>query len=102
MRIIKEKFLIEQQSEFPQAATWLKSFRLLVRAAHWNNIHDVRKLYPAADAVIVKSGRAVTLFNVCGNKYRLIVAIHYPIKIIYTLKFMTHALYSKNKWKDDL
>jgi mRNA interferase HigB len=62
----------------------------------------VRKTYASADAVTVKSKRTVTVFNVCGNDYRLIVAIHYKTRIVYTLRFLTHAEYSKDKWKDEL
>ena len=42
------------------------------------------------------------MFNVCGNDYRLIVAIHYDKRRVYTLRFMTHAQYDKNQWKKDL
>ena len=52
--------------------------------------------------VAVASGRTVVVFNVRGNRYRLVTAIHYNRQIIYTLRFMTHAEYSKNRWKDTL
>jgi mRNA interferase HigB len=42
------------------------------------------------------------VFNVCGNDFRLIVAIHYNRGIVYTLRFLTHAEYSKDKWKKEL
>ena len=42
------------------------------------------------------------VFNVCGNTYRLIVAIHFDRQLVYTLRFLTHAEYSKDRWKDEL
>jgi hypothetical protein len=54
------------------------------------------------DPVKVASGRMVTIFNVCGNDFRLITAIHYDKQRLYTLRFMTHADYSKNDWKKEL
>ena len=43
-----------------------------------------------------------SIFNVCGNDFRLITAIHYDKQRLYTLRFLTHAEYDKNKWKKDL
>ena len=50
----------------------------------------------------VGSKRTVTVFNASGNKYRLLTAIHYNRKIVFTLRFLTHAEYSKDEWKNDL
>ena len=62
----------------------------------------MRRTYPSADAVRVRSGRQVLVFNVCGNAYRLVVAAHFNRQIIYTLRWMTHAEYSKERWKETL
>ena len=63
---------------------------------------DVRRTYPDTDSVTVRSGRRVLVFNVRRNEYRLIVAAHFNRQIIYVLRFMTHAEYSKNRWKETL
>ncbi len=102
MRLIKKSFLIQKQKEFPKAAKYLRGWRGVVEAAKWQNIVDVRKTYASADAVRVKSGRNVVIFNVGGNTYRLIAALHYNRQIAYTLKFLTHAEYSEERWKDEL
>ena len=86
----------------PQAGAWLACWCKAVRAARWRSLADVRKTYPSADAVTVNSGRTVTVFNVCGNNYRLLAALHYNRKIVFTLRFLTHAEYSKAEWKNDL
>lgn len=44
----------------------------------------------------------MVVFNIRGNRYRLVTAIHYNRQVIYTLRFMTHADYSKDRWKDTL
>ena len=62
----------------------------------------MRQSYPDTDAVKVRSGRTVLIFNICRNDYRLIAAAHFNRQIIYTLRFMTHAEYSKDRWKDQL
>lgn len=50
----------------------------------------------------VGSDKRVVVFNVCGNTYRLTVAMHFDRQTAYTLQFLTHAEYSKESWKDEL
>ena len=75
---------------------------MVVRNANWRNVQELRRTYPSADPVKVASGRVVTIFNVCGNDFRLGVAIHYDKQRVYTLRFMTHAEYDTNQWKKEL
>jgi hypothetical protein len=50
--------------------------------------------------VPVASGRTVVVFNIRGNRYCLVTAIHYNRQIVDTLKFLMHAEYSKDRWKN--
>lgn len=102
MRIIKEKFLRDAAGRYPKAAKYLAAWRATVRAAEWRNLVEVRRCYPGADAVRVRSGKPVIVFNVCGNTYRLIVAMHFDRQMAYTLRFLTHAEYDRDDWKDEL
>jgi mRNA interferase HigB len=102
VRIIKEAFLVAAGQENPSAARQLDFWRKTVRAATWRNLVDVRRSYPATDTVKVRSGRQVLVFNIRRNDYRLIVAVHFNRQIVYTLRFMTHAEYSKDRWKEAL
>lgn len=102
MRIIKVPFLHEAAKKFPKARKWIENWHSLTKGAQWKNIQEVRASYPSADTVTVDSGSNVVVFNVCHNDYRLIVAIHYNRGIVYTLRFLTHAEYSKDKWKKEL
>lgn len=102
MRIIKEAFLVAAGKQHATAARHLELWRKVVKAAGWRNLADVRRTYPDADMVRAGSGRQVIVFNIRRNDYRLIVAIHFNRQIAYTLRFMTHAEYSKDRWKDVL
>jgi mRNA interferase HigB len=102
VRIIKVNFVKEAAPARSKAGKWLLAWISVVKCAGWRSIHDVRRTYPSADPVEVASGRIVTVFNVCGNDFRLIVAIHYDKQRIYRLRFLTHAEYSKNHWKKEL
>jgi mRNA interferase HigB len=75
---------------------------MLTSAAVWKSLVDTRKTFPHADQVTVASNRTVTVFNIGGNNYRLITAIHYNTKIVYILRFLTHAQYDKDAWKKAL
>jgi mRNA interferase HigB len=66
----------------------------------WYNLDDVRKAYPTADGVRLKSGFVVTVFNVKGNNYRLLASIDYDLGVLEALEILTHAEYDKNLWKD--
>jgi mRNA interferase HigB len=102
VRIIKETFLVQAAKEYPKAASYLDTWRKIVKAAAWQSLLDVRRAYPSADSVRIESGRQVFIFNVCGNDFRLLVAIHFNRQIVFTLRFMTHAEYSRGKWKETL
>ena len=99
MRIIKEGFLKQAAREYPKAAS---SWRKVVRSAAWRNLVELRRTYPGTDLVKMQSGRRGLVFNVCRNDYRLIAAVHFNRQIVYTLRFMTHAEYSKDRWKAEL
>ena len=102
MHVISRKAVSEWGTKFPDAAESLTAWLRNARGATWENITDVREVYPHADPVEVQSGKIVTVFNIRGNRYRLISAIHYNRQVIYTLRFMTHAEYSKERWKESL
>lgn len=102
MRILAEPFLKAAAKRHPQAAEWLAVWRNTVRAARWRNLMELRTTYPQADSVTVRSGRTVTVFNAGGNKFRLIAAIHFKTQTVFALRFLTHAEYSKDRWKGEL
>ena len=84
------------------AGHWIAQWRTVVGKASWQSIEDVRRIYPSADGVKVRSGTVITVFNVKGNEYRLLTSIFYQKQIVYVLQAMTHAEYSKNYWKKRL
>jgi mRNA interferase HigB len=63
----------------------------VVRAAEWARPTDIKEVFRSAD--ILTNERVV--FNVGGNKYRLVAAIHYRGKRIYIRFIGTHAEYDR-------
>ncbi len=102
MRIIKPTRVKLWAVEYVDAAGPLLVWLEIASRADWATIDDVRQQFPHADGVKVRSGETVTVFNIGGNKYRLVVAIKYQWRTVYVLRFMTHAEYGKGRWKDQL
>jgi mRNA interferase HigB len=63
----------------------------VVKAAEWSKPTDIKGMFRSAD--IVANGRVV--FNISGNKYRLVVAVHYRGKRVYIRFVGTHAEYDE-------
>lgn len=98
-RVISIRRLREFWDKYPDAETPLREWYKVAGRAEWHNLQDVRKTYPNADAVTAGSGATMTVFNIGGNKYRLITSIWYPGQQIYIKTVLTHPEYSKDKWK---
>lgn len=102
MRIITKRRILDYAKQHPNAAANLSAWITVASTAKWQSITDVRKVLPHADLATVASSKTVTIFNIAGNHHRLITAIHYNTRSIFILKILTHADYSKDRWKNDL
>ena len=102
MKIIKPATVHKWARSHPAARPSLAGWLGLVQAGSWRNFKMLRTVFPQADQVKVASGRNVVVFNISGNKFRLIAAVHFNTQIVFALRFMTHAEYSKDQWKETL
>ena len=88
-RAIKD-FGANYQDAVPSLSNWFG----IVRKAAWRNFAELRKDFGSADQV----GRR-TVFNIAGNKYRLIARVNYQTQRTFILLIMKHAEYEKGEWK---
>lgn len=102
MRIVTKHRILSYAKSHPNSATNLSAWISVADSASWENFVHLRQTFPHADQVTTGSKRTATVFNIAGNHHRLITAIHYNTGIIYILKILTHAEYSKNRWKKEL
>ena len=102
MRIISYKAIRDFAKQHADARVPLDVWYEIAAAGRWQSIADVRRSFPHADAAKVASGNTVTVFNVADNKYRLVTAVKYRWGMVYLLRIMTHAEYSKDQWKEQL
>jgi mRNA interferase HigB len=91
MRIISKKVLIDFYEKYNDSRSSLESWHAEAKHAEWETSTDVKKQYRTAS--ILRNNRVV--FNICGNKYRLVVKVEYKLKTIYIRFIGTHKEYEK-------
>jgi mRNA interferase HigB len=96
VHVLSRKILNKFCESHADACDALFAWHRSASKAKWQNLLEVQALYPTAEAV----GR-FTVFNIKGNKYRLIVDILYSSQQIFVKYILTHAEYDKDKWKND-
>ena len=96
MHIISTKKLREFWTAHPAAESPLRAWIKVVEDAEWENFADVRAVYSRADQV----GK-FTVFDIGGNKFRMVAVIHFNRGKVFIRHMLTHAEYDKGDWKDD-
>jgi mRNA interferase HigB len=91
MRVFAKKILREFWEKQNDSEEQLKSWYNETYKALWTTQNDIKSEYPKAS--ILKSGKVV--FNICGNKYRLIVQINYSRRWVFIRFIGTHIEYDK-------
>lgn len=91
MRVIAKKILREFWEKHADSEEQLKTWYKEASKANWKGPVDIKAEY--ASASILKNGRVV--FNICGNKYRLIVDINYVRQWMFIRFIGTHNDYDK-------
>jgi mRNA interferase HigB len=95
VHIISRKQLNEFVDKHSEAKPSLAHWYRLAKRLNFSNFTDLQQTFPSADQV----GK-LTVFNIGGNKIRLIAAIHYNRKKIYIRAVLTHAEYDEQRWKE--
>lgn len=96
MHIITRSRLMEFWSLHSSAERGLLLWYKLASSATWQNLVELREVFPSADLV-----GNFTVFNIGGNKYRLITLIDYTYQKVFIRAVLTHAEYDKDDWKKD-
>lgn len=95
MHIITRKRLNDFAARHPDTKTSLQHWYRLMKAREFTSFADLRTAFTSADQV----GK-LTVFNIGGNKARLIAAIHYNRQRVYIRAVLTHEEYDKGSWKE--
>jgi mRNA interferase HigB len=95
MHVITRKRLNEFAAKHPDTESALASWYRLMKHNDFASIEEIRKVFPTADKV----GK-LTVFNIGGNKVRLIAAVHYNRKKLYIRAVLTHKEYTEGNWRE--
>jgi len=94
MHTIAKPILAEFWGKHPDAESPLRSWYRIMENEVFADFNDLRVVFAGADYV-----DGLTVFNIGGNKYRLIAAIHYNRHKVYIRAILTHADYDRGTWK---
>jgi mRNA interferase HigB len=94
MHIISKKRLIEFINKHPDCSSAIESWYRIVKHSNFDSFIELRQVFPGADKV-----DNFTIFNIGGNKARLVAAIHYNTQRIYIRHILTHKEYDRGSWR---
>ena len=78
----------------PAAENALKFWHTETANASWKNLFDIRRSFNSVDV----HGRR-TIFDIAGNKFRLIARVNFRQQTVFVLHILTHSEYDKGDWK---
>lgn len=94
MHVITRKRLLDFAKKQPNSSISLDTWYRIVKKTEIANFSELKKIFPTVDKV-----GNLTVFNIGGNKIRLIAAVHYNTQCLYIRHVLTHKEYDKAKWK---
>ena len=94
MHVIAKPALTEFWARHPDSESALQAWYRAMESEVFADFNDLRATFASADYV-----HGLTVFNIGGNKYRLIAAIHYNRRKLYVRAVLTHAEYDRGTWK---
>lgn len=94
MHVIAKLALIAFWTRHPDAAGSLQAWYRTMESEAFADFNDLRATFASADYV-----DGLTVFDIGGNKYRLITSIHYNRHKVFIRAVLTHTEYDRGHWK---
>jgi len=94
MHIVSHKALREFSRRHPDSKAALDLWFRVMKKNRFGNFNALRMLFPSADKV----GKLI-VFNIGGNKYRLIASMHFNRQKTFVRYVLTHEEYNRGRWK---
>ena len=94
MHVISKKALREFWEKYSDSQTPLRRWFTLITKNSFRSFTELRAVFPSADIV-----DDLTVFNIGGNKYRLVASIHFNRGKVYIRSVLTHEEYDREGWK---
>lgn len=94
MRIISKRRISEAKKKYPDTANALDAWYRIVSKNNFTTFADLKATFPSVDKV-----GHVFVFNISGNKLRLIAGIHFNHQKIYIRHILAHKDYDNGRWR---
>lgn len=94
MNVISKRGLRKLIEKRPATEREVLDWYRIANASDWSCLTDVRKTFPNADLI----GEAL-VFDIDGNRYRLITTVFFAAREIYVKALLTHKEYDREDWK---
>jgi mRNA interferase HigB len=94
MRVISNRRLVEFSAKHKDSQEALQAWRKLMEFGFFKNFSQLKDVFTSADKV-----RDLYVFNICGNKYRLVTYLQFERQLCYIKAVLTHKDYDKDGWK---
>ena len=102
MNVISRKKLkgfYESRPENRRHASAFEAWFKIARKAHWRNFQDAKATFGQTDVATGDNRRTVTIFDIGGNKYRIVAHVDYSRQTVKIEAIMDHKEYDKGLWK---
>ncbi|MFI4955663.1 MAG: type II toxin-antitoxin system HigB family toxin [Gammaproteobacteria bacterium] len=94
MHIISQKRIVDAKRKFPDSASALDGWYRLAKANDFRTFAELKRVFSSVDKV-----GPLYVFDIGGNKLRLIASIHFNRQKIYVREVLAHREYDRNDWK---
>lgn len=94
MRVVGTTVLQDYRRFHADSVPALVAWLAVTKSTEWRSLIDVRRTYPATDFV-----KPYTVFNIKGNRHRLVTRINYSLRLVSICRVMTHSEYDKDRRK---
>lgn len=95
MHVVTQKRIWEAQAQHPEATTALDGWYRLIKANQFENFAQLKALFSSVDKV-----NDQYVFDIGGNKLRLIAQIFFERRKVFIRAILTHKEYDRNQWKE--
>jgi len=94
MHVVSHKAIRNFCEQHPDARNAMDHWYRVAKRATWASFAEVKQSFSAADFVA-----PYVVFDIGGNKYRLIAQIHFRRRALFIRGILTHKEYEKGAWK---
>lgn len=96
MHIITKRRIVEVAKFYPECASALRGWYSVIEKNEFLNFAALKKVFNSVDKV-----KNLYIFDIGGNKLRLIASIHFNRQKLYIRQILSHKEYDKGLWREE-